>query len=605
MRARDGFRANRPGRYGRHRLLRLGVVLGVGVVLASASFVALARADDVTFSVDVNARRLGQDDQLQLTVTLAGRSIELNEDIALPSLTNLQLVAGPSTSTQMSFVNGRMSQSRVYTFVLQPIAPGHAEIGPVVARLSSGERRSAPISIEVVPGSVLPPPPQPHDPFEDMFGPDPFERAARPPQPQGKLLIEATVDRPRVFVGQPVLLTYMLYTQVSVSGLDFAEAPSYPGFWAEDLPRATGEPHGEDVARNGEGFRRFVIGQKLLFPTRPGPVMIPAATFRVGLAPRPSFFFEPASNPVVNRSTAPLTVSVEPLPPQAEASGAVGSFTVATTVDRDTITLGDAATVRFRIQGTGNLKWIEKGPRLTIPGARVYPPQVENSLSVTPAGIHGSKTWAFVVIPETAGELSVPPIPFVYFDPKTEKTVATSTKPLELTVRPGAASTLAELAAHAAAPAAPIGELRLRSDLDLPVAPLPSLSAGALLAGLGLVGLLHAGLLAGPFAARRMRTERHGETAPRTVRSALAELRRAARGGISKEAAATIIEQTLTDVFGTLDERAPADSGEREKALFEILRDVRFLKYAPQLGDYSEKLREVAERAANAVRRWA
>jgi hypothetical protein len=32
---------------------------------------------------------------------------------------------------------------------------------------------------------------------------------------------------------------------------------------------------------------------------------------------------------------------------------------------------------------------------------------------------------------------------------------------------------------------------------------------------------------------------------------------------------------------------------------------VRFIRYAPQLGDYGDKIREVAARAAEAVRRWA
>jgi hypothetical protein len=39
--------------------------------------------------------------------------------------------------------------------------------------------------------------------------------------------------------------------------------------------------------------------------------------------------------------------------------------------------------------------------------------------------------------------------------------------------------------------------------------------------------------------------------------------------------------------------------------LRQILDEVQFLRYAPQLGDYSEKIREVAQRAAEAVKRWA
>ena len=41
------------------------------------------------------------------------------------------------------------------------------------------------------------------------------------------------------------------------------------------------------------------------------------------------------------------------------------------------------------------------------------------------------------------------------------------------------------------------------------------------------------------------------------------------------------------------------------RAARELLQEVRFIRYAPQLGDYGDKIREVAARAAEVVRRWA
>jgi hypothetical protein len=65
------------------------------------------------------------------------------------------------------------------------------------------------------------------------------------------------------------------------------------------------------------------------------------------------------------------------------------------------------------------------------------------------------------------------------------------------------------------------------------------------------------------------------------------------------------IERALAGLFGELDERPADTDGERERELKGILRDLRFLRFAPQLGDYSEKVAEVAARATAAVRRWA
>ena len=70
---------------------------------------------------------------------------------------------------------------------------------------------------------------------------------------------------------------------------------------------------------------------------------------------------------------------------------------------------------------------------------------------------------------------------------------------------------------------------------------------------------------------------------------------------MSKEAAASLIEKTLHDVFGEMD----GDESERARAVARLREEVRFVRYAPQLGDYSEKLRELAERAGDVVSRWA
>ena len=86
------------------------------------------------------------------------------------------------------------------------------------------------------------------------------------------------------------------------------------------------------------------------------------------------------------------------------------------------------------------LDWIDRGPELSVPGARVYPPQVKSDLAVRPEGITGSRTWEFVVVPQTTGTLEIPSLTFSYFDPATRAVVRSTTPPLPLRVAgaPGA-----------------------------------------------------------------------------------------------------------------------------------------------------------------------
>src|SRR5207247_3127697 len=95
------------------------------VVAALAGFAGRAAADDVVRS-EVDARKVGLHDQVQLTITVEGS--HLPNQAPMPALTNLQVVGGPAVSTQMSFVNGHMSQSRSWTYALEPQAVGRAEV---------------------------------------------------------------------------------------------------------------------------------------------------------------------------------------------------------------------------------------------------------------------------------------------------------------------------------------------------------------------------------------------------------------------------------------------------------------------------------------------
>ncbi|HEX5044753.1 MAG TPA: BatD family protein [Candidatus Polarisedimenticolaceae bacterium] len=548
------------------------------------AFALPAAAETVRSEVDV--RKLGVQDQLTLTLTVEGAT--LPDNAPSPVLTNLRVVGGPAVSTQMSWVNGQSTQSRSWTYLLAPKAVGRAEVGA----LKLGDSTAPAIPIEVVAGSVpraAPPLPQRSlDPFQDLFG-----RGRGTARREAKLFVEARPSRTTLFVGEPVVLTYYLYTQASVVNLNFVAPPQFTGFWAEDLPEPRGSRGGEPVDVDGVAYRRFPLYVKLLFPTRAGKLTIPASSFRLELAP--SSFFDPGA--ALTRATEPVTLEVKPLPEEPGFSGAVGKFQASASLDRTDLAFGDAATLRFRVEGSGNLKWVDRGPELSIPGAKVYPPQLKSDLRTGPGGMSGSRTWEFVVVPQTAGSLEVPPLSFSYFDPASDRIVRTSTAPIHLAVAGGAVAGNAPPPPPGAVAAG--GPLRLRTELGpAPAAALP----GKAVAGIALAALLVHGLLwGGGRITGALRGRPAAATGSRSARGALRDLQRVGRETMSKEAAALLIEKNLYAVFGSLD----GDDGERARAVRGVLAEVHAVRYAPQLGDYSERLRALSLRAAEVVRRWA
>lgn len=564
----------------------------------------LAAADDTRVRAEVDASRIGLEDQLELHVVVEGPADVV--EAPMPSaLKNLRLAGGPSVSQQFSFVNGATSQSRTFTYVLQPQAVGPAEVGALHVKLSSGEKLTQPIAVEVLAGSVKPrarnrrsDPFGDEDPFASLFGRE--RRATAPP----KLMVEAVPSRTRLHVGEPLLLVSYVYTQVSISDLQFKDPPQYPGFWSEDVELPKGPPRGETVTVAGETFQRFPIGQKLLFPTKAGTLTIPPALLRLGVS-RQSFF-DPGGG-VVERATKPVTIVADPVPTEPGFAGAVGRFRVRATLDKSALAFGEAATLRFEVEGTGNLKWIDQGPELHVTGAKVFPPQVKSNLKTSTTGLTGTKTWEYVVVPETAGTVEVPALTFEYFDPEARQLVRVESAPLALRVEGGGSAPLGSLASGgvpAATRATSSGGLALRSDLDAHTTRTPFLGRTALLVGVGAILVAHVALW-GTGRLRERGEDGIRRGGARSARAALAQVQRATRGGQSKEAATALIEQALHDIFGPVEDDAGPPADERERAAREVLDELRFIRYAPQLGDYGEKIKEVAARATSVLRRWA
>ncbi|HEX6736698.1 MAG TPA: BatD family protein, partial [Vicinamibacteria bacterium] len=517
--------------------------MALGLLLTAA-----AGGQEVKVRSEVDARRIGVEDLLQLTITVEGGGAP---QVDLPPLTNLVLAGGPSVAQQMSFGGGRMSQSVSWTWVLRPRAVGKAEVGAVTVR----DQTAPAIPVEVVAGSIKPRAqprrgldPFGEDPFAEMFG-------GRHRRAQPKLVIEALPSRSSLYVGEPVVVTYYLYTQAPVTDVQFVDAPQYAGFWVEDVERPRSPSQGEAATLEGESYRRFPLITRLLFPTRAGDLAVPAATLRVGLG-RQSFFDTGGS---VQRSTKPFTLHVRPVPEEPGFSGAVGRFKASASLDRQSLPLGEAATLRFRVEGSGNLKWIDKAPELELAGAKVYPPQVKSDLKAGASGISGAKTWEFVVVPQTAGALEVPALRFSYFDPAAGKLVHSETGPLALRVEGSAAATGAAPAPVRAA----AGEvLPLRADLDPARALVPWLGGKAVAALAAAVLLAHAGLWLWPRL-RFTRAGAGGRAGARGARGALRELAQVGSAGLPKEQAAARIEKVLHDVFGALD----GDGSERARAV--------------------------------------
>ena len=398
-------------------------------------------AQQMGLEASVNAERVGLEDILELTLEVRGADAGRAPEPTLPELPSFD-VAGVSSSSRVSIVNGQMSATKAYIYSLIPKTEGTFEIGAAELEIGGNVFRSEPVRVEVVTGSVLPQRGRGSlDPFGG-FGASPFRRRGRD-QPRAvgedQLAVIAESDQESVFVGQQIRVTYRLFTKVPIMGVQVDEDPPLPGFWVEEvtLPQNL-QP--QQTTRNGERWFSVALKQRILFPTRAGKLEIPPLTFSMAVRmttgdPFDSLFAR-ASEPL-SRATNSIEIDARALPARGrptDFSGAVGEFDLEATLNRSEVEAGEAVSLMLTLAGQGNLRSISE-PSFDEPaGFRTFEPKVDETLDANSSGFSGSKRWEYVMVPDSGGSKEIGPFRFSYFDPRTGDYRVTSVAALNLDV---------------------------------------------------------------------------------------------------------------------------------------------------------------------------
>ncbi|HOT16838.1 MAG TPA: BatD family protein [Bacteroidales bacterium] len=253
-----------------------------------------------------------------------------------------------------------------------------------------------------------------------------------------------------VYAGQPITGTLKLYTRINLSGIQELKLPDFKGFLKEDIetpPLRSLDNEVIDGVQYGTGvIQRFVLYPQIAGEIRIEPAEMTALVQERTTAARDPFFNDPffdsffSSVSTVPRkiTTQPLTVKVRPLPEPrpADFHGAVGSFTIESSVSATDAKLNDAVTLTVTLKGSGNLN-LAGEPVISFPqGIEKYDPKV----TVRSSGISaGSKVFEYLLIPRNTGTFEIPPVSYSVFDPGQEKyvTLRTGGFTLNVTGTPG------------------------------------------------------------------------------------------------------------------------------------------------------------------------
>jgi len=381
-------------------------------------------------------------DQFRLTFTVNTQKVK---DFRAPSITKgFDVLMGPSRSQQSStqIINGKVSSSSsiTYTYILMAGDAGTYTI-PAASIEANGEKIfSNAVTIKVLPPDQSASGSKGSQKSSVQVG----NQAASGRITSNDLFITATASKTTVHEQEAILLTYKVYTLVNLRQL-FGKMPDLKGFHTQEIELPQQKTFSLEHYK-GRNYNTTVWSQYVLFPQQTGKLEIPSITFEGVVAiqtvsddPFDAFFNGGGYQEVKKKIVTPkLTINVQPLPAKpANFSGGVGEFTLASSINAKDVKTNDAVTIKLTISGSGNMKLIST-PEVKFPeDFEVYDPKVTNNFEASRAGLSGTQTIEYLAIPRHAGNFTIPPVEFTYFDLKSNSYKTLKTEAYNINVAKG------------------------------------------------------------------------------------------------------------------------------------------------------------------------
>ena len=383
--------------------------------------VVFAGADNVKFAMS-GPKVVSEGEQFRLSFNLN----EQGSDLQLPELSNFDVLMGPSTSQSSSIqiINGRTTQSVSfsYIFILRAKKVGTFTIRPASIKVDGKIYESNELSIQVVKGQAP----------QSSSGSQQQQQSSVPSGNISKddLFVKVDLDKQNVYKGEQIIATVKIYVapNVPISSFDDVKLPSYAGFWTQEVDVPNQISFTREVYHN-KIYQVGILKKTILFPQQTGKITIDpfeiTCLVRQRVRQSRSFFddfFDNYRNIKAKVVSDPVAIQVKDLPSKPDSFyGGVGNLDFSASLDKTTLKSNEAATLKIKVSGSGNLRLIE-APKIDFPkDFEVYDPKTSENLNATDNGLNGSKTFEYLFIPRYAGDYTIPSIKFTTFNPATRK----------------------------------------------------------------------------------------------------------------------------------------------------------------------------------------
>ncbi|NCT09832.1 MAG: protein BatD [Flavobacteriia bacterium] len=381
-------------------------------------------AQQAELSVTISKNKLGLNERLRVEFSINKQG---GDNFTPPKFKDFKLVAGPSQSVSQSWINGRVTFSQSYTYILKPNRKGELFIEAASIEINGSTINSKMMRVVVT------------DPIDIPENPNDPEYIANQ-----NIHLVAEVSKSNPYVGEGIYVEYRLYVSenVSVYETSVTEAPQYNGFWNQEI---TIDGYPVKMGKfNGENYRYIVLQKALLIPTKTGNLTIDPMKMDIVIGVptgRADFFGNVITKNVRKEFASPKKIiNPKNLPLKGRPenfTGAVGNFIFNVSLSKEVLKANESSQIKIDVSGKGNLKLFELPLVETPTELEKYQPERKENIQVTIDGIQGSVNDTYTIVPQYKGKYKIPSVSFSFFNPKEEKYKTISTADMYVDVTEG------------------------------------------------------------------------------------------------------------------------------------------------------------------------
>ena len=350
----------------------------IGFLLLSFVFSTEILISQVTFEAKLSKKKLGLNERLRIDFVMN----ENGDDFTPPDFKGFNVVGGPNQSVSNSWINGKRSFSKTYSYFLSPQLKGKIKILQATVKISGEIYKTSPLIVEVTSAVDKPNDPNNIDYIADE-----------------NIHLVAEISNSNPYLNEGITILYKLYYRnpITISDVQELESPKFSDFWNHiiKIPKITVE---RGTYKN-EPYNEVVWRKVVLYPQKTGKLVLEPLSLNlsVGIPTQKRDFFGSKIYRQVQKTTTTgkNIINVKALPEKNKPdnfTGAVGQFDFDVVLSKKSLKASESFQAKVKVNGKGNLK-LFKLPKIVVPNTlELYEPEYKENIKVLLSGMTVSYT---------------------------------------------------------------------------------------------------------------------------------------------------------------------------------------------------------------------